>query len=176
MGAFVAVANKSDFGEPPRGGLSILATTSDECSLLALIGHLFLCRTCPLSGGKADMASTSQNVRYWPKADMANSLLRPFHLALVRRSGIPSVRRSSRIFDLHQTLQLTRMLTVPAAITTGAPVTICLRIWQGGKSPEPHHSKLRLAARRALTHLYLRRAKPGDTGDETACMPAMSHS
>lgn len=42
------------------------------------------------------------------------------------------------------------------------------RIWQGGKSPEPHHSKIRLAARRALTHLYLRRAKPRDTGDEQA--------
>jgi hypothetical protein len=34
------------------------------------------------------------------------------------------VRRSSRIFDLHQTLQLTRMLAVPAAITMGAPVTM----------------------------------------------------
>jgi hypothetical protein len=42
------------------------------------------------------------------------------------------------------------------------------RIWQGGKSPEPHHSKIRLAARRALTHLYLRRAKPRDTGNEEA--------
>jgi hypothetical protein len=42
------------------------------------------------------------------------------------------------------------------------------RIWQGRKSPEPHHSKIRLAARRALTHLYLRRAKPRDTGDEEA--------
>jgi hypothetical protein len=35
------------------------------------------------------------------------------------------------------------------------------RIWQGAKSPEPHHSKIRLAARRALTHLYLRREKRG---------------
>jgi len=42
------------------------------------------------------------------------------------------------------------------------------RIWQGGKSPEPHHSKIRLAARRTLTHLYLRRARPRDTGDEEA--------
>lgn len=33
------------------------------------------------------------------------------------------------------------------------------RIWQGGKSPEPHHSKIRLAARRALTSLYLRHVK-----------------
>ena len=31
------------------------------------------------------------------------------------------------------------------------------RIWEGMKSPQPHLSKIRLAARRALTHLYLRR-------------------
>ena len=42
------------------------------------------------------------------------------------------------------------------------------RTWQGGKSPEPHHSKIRLAARRTLTHLHLRRAKPRDAGDEEA--------
>ena len=42
------------------------------------------------------------------------------------------------------------------------------RIWQGIKSPDPHHSKIRLAARRALTHLYLRRTKPRDTGEEEA--------
>jgi hypothetical protein len=40
------------------------------------------------------------------------------------------------------------------------------RIWQGAKSPEPHHSKIRLAVRRALTHLYLRRAKPREICDE----------
>ena len=33
------------------------------------------------------------------------------------------------------------------------------RIWQGEKSLEPHHSKIRFAARRALTHLYLRHIK-----------------
>jgi hypothetical protein len=39
VGAFVAAANKSDFGEPPRGGLFILAMTSNECPLLATSGH-----------------------------------------------------------------------------------------------------------------------------------------
>ena len=39
------------------------------------------------------------------------------------------------------------------------------RIWQGGKSPEPHHSKVRLAARRALTHLYLRHIKRENNDD-----------
>ena len=39
------------------------------------------------------------------------------------------------------------------------------RIWQGGKSPEPHHSKIRLAARRALTHLYLRHIKRQNNND-----------
>jgi hypothetical protein len=39
------------------------------------------------------------------------------------------------------------------------------RIWQGGKSPEPHHSKVRLAARRALTHLYLRHIKRQNNDD-----------
>jgi hypothetical protein len=33
------------------------------------------------------------------------------------------------------------------------------RIWQGEKSPKPHHSKIRLA----LTHLVLRHAKRRDT-------------
>ena len=42
------------------------------------------------------------------------------------------------------------------------------RIWQGGKSPEPHHSKIRLVAIWALTRLYLRRATPRDAGNEEA--------
>ena len=42
------------------------------------------------------------------------------------------------------------------------------RMWQGEKSPEPHRSKIRLAARRTLTRLHLRRAKPRDTGGEVA--------
>jgi hypothetical protein len=40
------------------------------------------------------------------------------------------------------------------------------RVWQGGKSPGPHHSKIRLAARRALTHLYLRHVKRRDNDDK----------
>lgn len=40
------------------------------------------------------------------------------------------------------------------------------RPWQGGKSPEPHHSKIRLAARRALSQLYLRHAKRRDNDDK----------
>ena len=40
------------------------------------------------------------------------------------------------------------------------------RVWRGGKSPEPHHSKIRLAARRALTHLYLRHGKQRDNDDK----------
>ena len=39
------------------------------------------------------------------------------------------------------------------------------RIWQGGKSPESHHSKVRLGARRALTHLYLRHIKRQNNDD-----------
>jgi hypothetical protein len=39
------------------------------------------------------------------------------------------------------------------------------RVWQGGKSPEPHYSKIRLAAKRALTHLYLRHVKRRDNDD-----------
>jgi hypothetical protein len=40
------------------------------------------------------------------------------------------------------------------------------RVWQGGKSPEPHRSKIRLVARRALTHLYLRHGKQRDNDDK----------
>jgi len=40
------------------------------------------------------------------------------------------------------------------------------RLWQGGKSPEPHRSKIRLAAKRALTHLYLRHGKQRDNDDK----------
>jgi len=40
------------------------------------------------------------------------------------------------------------------------------RVWRGSKSPEPHHSKIRLAARRALTHLYLRGIKRQDNDDK----------
>jgi hypothetical protein len=40
------------------------------------------------------------------------------------------------------------------------------RAWQGGKSPEPHHSKIRLAARRVLTRLRVRRVRPRDDRDE----------
>ncbi len=39
------------------------------------------------------------------------------------------------------------------------------RVWQGGKSPEAHYSKIRLAARRALTHLYLRHGKQREKDD-----------
>jgi hypothetical protein len=40
------------------------------------------------------------------------------------------------------------------------------RVWQGEQSPEPHHSKIRLAARRALTHLFLRHDKRQDNDDK----------
>ena len=39
------------------------------------------------------------------------------------------------------------------------------RIWQGGKSPDPHHSKIRLSAKRALNHLYLRHIKRQNNDD-----------
>jgi len=39
------------------------------------------------------------------------------------------------------------------------------RIWQGGKSPKPHHSKIRLSARRALTNLLQGRVKRRDNNE-----------
>ena len=50
-GGFIAAANKSDFRRPPRGGLSILAMTSNECPLLAVVstGHCNTARS--LSAG-----------------------------------------------------------------------------------------------------------------------------